>query len=155
MKKVFIEQWHEKYRQDFVSLSLEWLEKYVSVEPVDLEILNDPEGYILSRGGAVFFARLDGETVGTVAMIPGEDDAFELAKLAVTEKYKGLRIGQLLMERCIAFAEERKAKKIFLFTTDVLVAAVNLYRRNGFTDVDLTENKYVEADMRMELILHS
>ncbi|MBH3382816.1 GNAT family N-acetyltransferase [Pseudomonas juntendi] len=155
MQEVSIEQWHENYRQDFVSLSLEWLAKYVSIEPIDLEILNDPEGYILSKGGAIFFARLDGETVGTVAMIPSEGESFELAKLAVTEKYKGLRIGQLLMERCIEFAKEREAKKIFLFTTSILVAAVNLYRRNAFEDVDLADNKYVEADMRMELVLRS
>lgn len=55
MSNVNIVEWDEDYRQDFISLSLEWLEKYVSVEPIDLEMLNDPEGYILSRGGAIFF----------------------------------------------------------------------------------------------------
>jgi len=153
MQEVTIEEWHEKYHEDFISLSIEWLEKYVEVEPIDLEILHDPERHIVSRGGTIFFARVDNETVGTVAMIPLDEGIFELAKLAVTEKYKGLRIGQRLMERCIAFAEVSQAKKIILFTTDVLVPAVNLYRRCGFVEVALTGNKYAEADMRMELTL--
>lgn len=148
-----IEEWQEQYRQDFISLSIDWLRKYVSVEPIDLEMLNDPEGHIFSRGGMVFFARIDNETVGTVAMIPRDNHVFELAKLAVAEQYRGLRVGQQLMERCIAFAEACEAKKIILFTTDVLVPAVNLYRRFGFIEVALTDNKYEEADMRMELTL--
>jgi len=153
MQEVTIEEWQEQYRQDFISLSIDWLEKYVSVEPIDLEILNDPEGHIFTVGGKVFFARMDNETVGTVAMIPREDGVFELAKLAVAEQYRGYRIGQRLMEHCIDFAKSRKANKIILFTTDVLVPAVNLYHRFGFVEVALTDNKYAEADMRMELSL--
>lgn len=155
MQAVTIEEWQEKYHEDFISLSIEWLEKYVVVEPIDREIIHNPERHIFSRGGKIFFARVNNKTVGTVAMIPLDEGVFELAKLAVTEKYQGLRIGQRLMERCIAFAEVSQAKKIILFTTDVLVPAVNLYRRCGFVEVALTGNKYAEADMRMELTLSS
>lgn len=151
MSNVNIVEWDEDYRQDFMSLSLEWLEKYVSVEPIDLEMLNDPEGYILSRGGAIFFARVGEETVGTVSMLLHSEGVYELAKLAVTEKYKGLKIGNLLMEHCIQFARDNKAKKIILFTAKTLVAAVSLYHRHGFSEVMLADNKYQEADIRMEL----
>ncbi|WEF27249.1 GNAT family N-acetyltransferase [Klebsiella aerogenes] len=153
MSNVEIVGWKDDYHNDFISLSLEWLEKYVSVEPVDLEMLNDPHGYILSRGGSIFFARLDKEIVGTVSMIPHGSSAYELAKLAVTDKHKGLGIGHLLMQRCIHFAREQGAEKIILFTTDVLIAAVKLYKHYGFIEVKLEDNKYLEADMRMELIL--
>ncbi|WP_145031777.1 GNAT family N-acetyltransferase [Pantoea ananatis] len=151
MLEVTIEEWQEQYRQDFISLSLDWLEKYVSVEPIDLEMLNNHEEHIFSRHGRVFFARLNNETVGTVAMISRGDRVMELAKLAVAEKFRGDRIGQRLMEHCIDFAKTRNADKIILFTADVLVPAVKLYRRFSFIDVALTDNQYAEADMRMEL----
>ncbi|AKW15245.1 GNAT family N-acetyltransferase [Salmonella enterica] len=155
MNKLVIVEWQDEFRQDFISLSLEWLEKYVSVEPVDLEILNDPEGYILSGGGAIFFARYDDKIVGTVSMIPRGQGVYELAKLAVTEKHKGLGIGHHLMERCTEFARENGAVKIILFTTGVLAAAVNLYRQHGYIEVEMKDNKYLEADIRMELSLPS
>ncbi|WP_312739986.1 GNAT family N-acetyltransferase [Cedecea neteri] len=154
MSNVNVVEWRDEYRDDFISLSIEWLEKYVSVEPVDLEILHNPESYILSPGGAIFFAQIDNENVGTVSMIPKPDGDFELAKLAVTEKCKGKRIGNLLMEKGIAYARERGAKKVILFTTGTLVAAVSLYRKYGFVEVKLEDNKYLEADIRMELQLN-
>lgn len=151
--QVTIEEWQELYHRDFVSLSIDWLQKYVSVEPVDLEILNNPEKYIFSRGGKVFFARLNNETVGTVAMIPYGNKAYELAKMTVSEEHRGLGIGQLLMEHSINFAKSQKAEKVVLFTANVLVPAVKLYRRFGFSDVASTDKKYQEADMYMELCL--
>lgn len=153
MNNVCIEEWNETYRQDFISLSLEWLEKYLSVEPIDLEILNDPEGYILSKGGRIFFARQGDDIVGTVSMIPQSEGIFELAKLAVTEKYQGLRIGHMLMTRCIQFAHEQQAQKIVLFTAETLKAAVKLYQSHGFSAVPLEDKRYVEADLFMVLTL--
>lgn len=84
-------------------------------------------------------------------MLLHSEVVYELAKLAVTEKYKGLKIGNLLMEHCIQFARDNKAKKIILFTAKTLVAAVSLYHRHGFSEVMLADNKYQEADIRMEL----
>lgn len=46
MQQVTTEEWQDKYHEDFITLSIDWLEKYVSVEPIDLEILNNPEKHI-------------------------------------------------------------------------------------------------------------
>ena len=110
MVAIKIIEWEDKYAEQFKRLSLEWLEKYVSVEPADLEIINNPHRSILDNGGMIFFALCDGLIVGTVAMIRQKDGSFELAKLAVTEGYKGLKIGNLLMEKSLEFASQRKAK---------------------------------------------
>ena len=37
--EIKIVKWEERYAQDFIDLSVEWLEKYVRVEPADEEIL--------------------------------------------------------------------------------------------------------------------
>ena len=41
--KIKIVEYEERYRDDFKRLSYEWLEKYVSVEPEDEKILNNPK----------------------------------------------------------------------------------------------------------------
>jgi hypothetical protein len=43
MLEMAIVEWQEQYRQEFISLSIDWLEKYVAAESIDLEILHDPE----------------------------------------------------------------------------------------------------------------
>ena len=99
----------------------------------------------------IFFALCDGLIVGTVAMIRQKDGSFELAKLAVTEGYKGLKIGNLLMEKSLEFASQRKAITVFLYTNRRLLPAINLYEKFGFKEVPVAQNKYIEADMKMEL----
>lgn len=79
------------------------------------------------------------------------DNVFELAKLAVTERHKGKKIGNLLMQRCIAFAKEKGVDKVILYTNHKLVPAICLYKKFGFCEVDIGCNKYIESDMKMEL----
>ena len=142
MVAIKIIEWEDKYAEQFKRLSLEWLEKYVSVEPADLEIINNPHRSILDNGGMIFFALCDGLIVGTVAMIRQKDGSFELAKLAVTEGYK---------EKSLEFASQRKAITVFLYTNRRLLPAINLYEKFGFKEVPVAQNKYIEADMKMEL----
>jgi DNA polymerase III epsilon subunit-like protein len=49
MVAIKIIEWEDKYAEQFKRLSLEWLEKYVSVEPADLEIINNPHRSILDN----------------------------------------------------------------------------------------------------------
>lgn len=153
MDEVEVIEWEDKYSIDFMSLSIEWLEKYVFVEPSDLEILNHPHAVILDKGGNIFFAKYADRIVGTVAMIKGDADTFELAKLAVSEEFKGLKIGNQLMEKCMQFAKKNGAKMIMLYTNHKLIPAIGLYKKYGFKKVTLEHNKYLESDMKMELVL--
>lgn len=148
-----IVKWRDEYSEDFINLSIEWLKKYVRVEPADEEILYHPYESVLNDGGMIFFAQIDGVNVGTVSMINMGGGAYELAKLAVTESYKGRHIGDLLMETAVAFAKEKDAERIILFTHSKLIPAVKLYRKFGFVDVPLIDNEYEESDMKMELPL--
>ncbi|MFF2089471.1 GNAT family N-acetyltransferase [Paenibacillus sp. NPDC058174] len=153
MNHIHIVEWDEKNHSSFINLSIEWLEKYVSVEEADLKMLNDPQGQILDNGGTIFFAISESEAVGTAAMIKLDDTTFELAKLAVKEEFKGRKIGNQLMDACIHYAKAHSANKIILFTNHKLVPAIHLYEKYGFHQVLLANNKYIEADIKMELIL--
>lgn len=153
MKEVEIVEYDDKYHEDLKKLSYEWLEKYVSVEPEDERILNNPREVVLDNGGFIFFAKYGEEIVGTVSLIKVDENTFELAKLAVTEKYQGLKIGKLLMEKCLFIAKEKDAEKIILYTNHVLASAIEMYKRFDFREIPLINNKYIESDLKMELSL--
>ena len=153
MPDITIVPWEEKYAGDFVSLSMEWLEKYDLVEPADLEILHHPHEKVLNHGGGIFFALHDGAVAGTVAMVKQDAGTFELAKLAVAETYRGLKISTLLMEHCLTFARAAGAQKIILYTNSFLQPAISLYRKFNFVEVPIAQNKYQKVDMKMELAL--
>lgn len=151
--EIKIVKWEDRFAKDYIDLSIEWLEKYVSVEPGDLEIIEHPYEAVLNDGGMIWFALLNNIPVGTVTMIKSSDNSYELAKLAVTEKHKRLGIGDRLMEVAIKFAKKNCAKKIYLFTNHTLIPAITLYKKCGFTQIPLIDNKYIESDMKMELYL--
>ena len=68
-KQVKIINFEDKYTKDFADLNLEWLEKYFYIEPYDREVLTQPKKYILDEGGYILMATINGEAVGTVALI--------------------------------------------------------------------------------------
>jgi hypothetical protein len=63
----------KQYALDFYNLNIEWLKTFFYVEPYDDEVLSKPETYIVNKGGHIFFAKLDNQIVGTVALIPTKE----------------------------------------------------------------------------------
>ena len=47
--------YQSKYKNDFVTLNLEWLEEYFEVEPYDKKILEDCENQILEKPDDIHF----------------------------------------------------------------------------------------------------
>lgn len=142
--------YEKKYKKDLQKLSYEWLEKYVSVEPEDIRILENPEEIIINPGGEIIFARYKGEIVGTVSLIKVDEQTFELAKLVVTEKARGLKIGNQLMDKALEFAKSKNARKVILYTNQILNSAIAVYHKYGFVEIPMLENKYLESDLKME-----
>ena len=142
------------YARAFAQLNYEWLEKYFVVEPFDRELLEDPERYIMAPGGEILVALVNGKPVGTVALIKTGEREFELAKMAVTENYKGMRIGQKLMYACIDSARKLGANRLWLDSNSTLIPALSLYEKVGFKHIARpTDGKYQRGDVRMELFI--
>lgn len=143
-----------EYKEYIKSLNYEWLEKYFALEPIDVVQLSNPQVEILDKGGKIFFALDNDKVVGTVSLLKISNEEYELAKMAVTEKYKSVGIGKILMEYCIIEAKKLNAKKISLFSNTKLEAAIHVYRKYGFVEIPLPEEMhYVRSDIRMEKVL--
>ena len=140
------------YSKDFYKLNKEWLETYFYVEPLDEDVLSQPEKYIINKGGYIFFAKLNDAIVGTYAFMPLKDiDGFELTKMAVLPEMRGQKIGQKLLNHAINFAKENKFKSLLLYSNRSLENAIYLYKKIGFKEVKLEPNTpYKRADIKME-----
>lgn len=126
-----------RWRDDFARLNIAWLERWFVVEPIDREVLGDPETHLLARGGRVLFALLcDGDgnerAVGTVALKREAEGVYELTKMAVEEGHRGLGIGRRLMEGALEAYRALGGHELFLESNSKLAPALSLYESVGF-----------------------
>jgi putative acetyltransferase len=145
-----IVEFEARHAVAFRVLNEAWISKYFVLEPKDREVLNDPQGKIIDKGGRVFMALHDGEAVGCAALLKMDDGGYEVAKMTVSETLRGSGMGKLLMQRCIDAGAELGATRLYLETNSTLAPALGLYRAMGFRDLAPTETPYVRADVFME-----
>lgn len=135
------------------TLNEAWIGKYFTIESKDREVLDDPMGKILAKGGHIFMAERNGEVVGCVGMIALAEGGFEVAKMTVTEAARGTGLGRVLMQACIDKGRALEAPRLYLETNSSLAPALGLYRSMGFIDLPPAETPYARADVFMELRL--
>jgi GNAT superfamily N-acetyltransferase len=135
----------------FRDLNLAWIRKYFVVEERDMRDLGDPDSYIIAPGGCIFMAELNGEVVGTCALMREAEGVYELAKMTVAESTRGLGVGRALGEAAITHARSLGARRVELLTNSSLVPAITLYHALGFTDVPVGATEYARADVHMVL----
>jgi len=141
-----------RWRADFARLNIDWLERYFVVEPIDRDVLSDPETHILADGGRVLFAidELD-VCVGTVALKHEAQGVYELTKMAVDPASQGQGIGRLLMEGALRTFRELDGRELFLESSLKLTPALKLYESVGFRHRPAPRpgTHYVRADVYM------
>lgn len=145
--------YENKYLPNFYRLNLAWLDKYNLTESHDLMVLNDPEETIINRGGYIFLARAEDKIVGSSALMKEAEGVYELAKMTVDENYRGRGISKLLIEACIDKAKKIGATKLELFSNHQLTTALELYKKYGFVNIDVTNSPFETADVKMEMNL--
>ncbi|MGV6846703.1 MAG: GNAT family N-acetyltransferase [Lutibacter sp.] len=155
MNKIEVFSFEDKYAEEFKNLNVEWLHKYFEIEPHDIEMLSDAKSYIIDKGGEILFVKYNNQIVGTVALIKINNNEAELAKMAVTEKFKGLKIGNLLMKKVIETAKQMRFKTLILESNKKLKPAIHLYRKYGFVEIETDKNSpYKRANIRMVKLLN-
>lgn len=145
-----IVEFEPRYAEAFRTLNEAWISKHFALEAKDREVLGDPQGKIIDKGGRIFIALRDGEPVGCVALIRMADGGYEVAKMSVLEAARGLGLGKKLMQRCIDAGQEMGAPRLYLETNSSLGPALGLYRAMGFRDLEPAETEYARCDVWME-----
>lgn len=152
---VQIVEFESQYHSAFKALNEEWISANFEMEAADYKALDNPEEYIISKGGKIFVALYCDEPVGVCALIKMDDENydFEMAKMAVSPKAQGKNIGWLLGQAIINSAKEQGAKKIYLESNTVLKPAINLYHKLGFQKITGLATPYKRCNIQMELLI--
>ncbi|HLP21933.1 MAG TPA: GNAT family N-acetyltransferase [Chitinophagales bacterium] len=153
MRQAEIIDYSDEYKEAIKVLNYEWLQKYFRVEEGDVVSLGNPQREIIDKGGYIYYARLNGEIVGTASLLKVTGDVYELGKMAVTEKARGQHIGTMLLEHCLHVAQQKGIKKLILYSNTKLANAIGLYRKYGFNEIELEPGHYERANIKMEKML--
>jgi len=154
-QEVEIIEYTPEYREAFRDLNLEWIEEFFELEETDLKMLNDPEGYILDKGGFIYIALYKGKAVGAISLIKMQDAEydFELAKMGVSPAAQGKSIGWLMGQKVVEKAKSVGAKNLYLESNTILKPAISLYRKMGFRKVSGHYTPYERCNIQMVLDL--
>lgn len=143
--------------EPFRQLNEAWIAQYFSLEAADREVLHDPRGHILSRGGQICIAERRGEVIGCCALIAIAPGELELAKMTVAESARNLGTGRKLLRFAIGVAQQMGAHRLYLESNTRVAAAIRLYEQAGFRHIAAPahSSKYKRANVFMELPLVS
>jgi putative acetyltransferase len=140
----------------FRELNEAWIARYFRLEEQDHIQLRNPEHNILRPGGQIVMAVAGEERIGCCALIFLRQGVFEVAKMAVSENYRGHGIGRKLLEYTIAQAKVLGAHTLELASNTKLANAVHLYESVGFRHLPperVEPSPYARANVFMELHL--
>lgn len=147
---VDIIEFSEELSEPIKTLNYEWLEKYFRIEEGDVASLSDPQKHIIDKGGHIYYAKLNGEIVGTASLLKKSETVYELGKLAVSDKAQGHGIGTILIEHCLNIAKQKQITILILYSNTTLQSAIHLFRKYGFEEVELESGVYERANIKME-----
>ena len=147
------------YAKFFKRINQSWILNYFRMDESDVLVLDDPQKYILDKGGNVFIALKDSKPVGATALLIRDCVTCEMAKLAVDSEEQGKGIGYMLGLALIEKARERGFSRIVLEGNSKMKASIALSRKLGFLELPFEVNVsniviHRRCDIFMELILH-
>ncbi|CAM2996607.1 GNAT family N-acetyltransferase [Chryseobacterium flavum] len=96
------------------------------------------ENFYTQAGGNFWGAFVDGEMIGTIALVKFDDRAGAIRKMFVKKEFRGkeFNIAQMLLEKLISFCNDNGIDDIYLGTITVLKAAQRFYERNHFVKIE-------------------
>jgi DNA-binding MarR family transcriptional regulator/GNAT superfamily N-acetyltransferase len=125
--------WAPERARAFHDINIAWIEQMFAVEPHDREVLENPQAFIIDRGGDILFAALpDLGIVGACALMPTDDGAVELTKMGVLEGARGRKVGEALLAAVLDRARAFDGQTLFLLTNSKCAPAIHLYEKLGF-----------------------
>ena len=153
MESIELRAYQPEDAKAFRELNEAWIKKYFELEESDREVLGDPDGHVIQPGGHIFLAFFDGRAIGCCALIPMEPGVFEVAKMAVDERYRGHGVGRKVLTYTVEQARKLGASVLYLETNRKLANAIHLYESLGFQHLPPKESPYARANVFMELRL--
>lgn len=132
-----------------------YLEESFAIEKLEKELSD--------KNSEFYFAKENDQVVGYLKVnFEGSqtekqhENATEIERIYVLNAYHGKKVGQLLYEKALAIAQERKSNYIWLGVWEENPRAIRFYEKNGFVAFDkhifvLGEDKQTDIMMKKDL----
>ncbi len=120
-------------------------------------------GELADKNSAFYFAIVDNKQVGYLKLNFGisqteikEEKALEIERIYVLKAFQGKKIGQLLYEKALEIARNKKVLYVWLGVWENNHKAIRFYEKNGFTTFDkhifkLGNDKQTDIMMKLQL----
>lgn len=93
--------------------------------------------------GAVFVAEDDGEVIGHLQLITGDDA--ELKSMAVAESRRGTGVGRALVRAALEHCRQNAAKRLLVATAAADIGNLRFYQRQGFRMLRIERDAFVPS----------
>ncbi|MEZ0247410.1 MAG: GNAT family N-acetyltransferase [Methylophilaceae bacterium] len=139
-----------EFLDNFIRLNETWITHYFRLEEADRSLAGHP-AKIIEDGGFIFTLLVNSEAVGVCALFKDDDHTFQLARMAVAQEHQGKGYGDVLMSAAIGKLHEIKARRVYLLSNTILVQAISLYQKHGFTTISEGQHpNYARCNIVME-----
>lgn len=128
-----LHEFSDELAHHFHDINAEWINAMFRLEDTDREVLQHPRRSIIDKGGVILFVEAEGlGLVGTCALQKSTGNGYELTKMGVLERARGLKVGEFLLAAMIKRAAELQASPLYLLSNARCAAAIHLYEKAGF-----------------------
>lgn len=149
MNEIKIVDYRPGHQPYFEKFNRVWIEELFEMEPVDEWVLTNPGKAILEPGGAILIAEYDRVVAGTVALRKVDEETYEFTKMAVDKNFRRRGIAEAISYASFKKAKALGAKKVILYSNTLNAGAVKLYEKIGFRHVDVENDVYARANVKM------
>jgi len=143
MRELNIEIYTDVYKNSVAELILNIQNKEFGI-PITLNQQPDlneiPKFYQIGNGN-FWIAIVEGNLIGTIALLDIGNNKSALRKMFVDRNYRGKEfgIGQKLLNNLIVWAKQKNIIEIYLGTTEKFIGAQRFYEKNGFVEIQKQE----------------
>ena len=102
--------------------------------------------------GRLLLVEVDGQIAGTISLRKIRGDCGEIKRMYVRPKFRGKKLGNLMIEEVIEVAKENGYSKLYLDTAQYMSSAVTLYKKFGFEEIEPYPECIVPKELWEKLI---
>lgn len=115
--------------------------------PYELLLDADPDWNAISKyleSSEIHIALLKGDMIASIVLYALNADTIEIKNIAVTHRFQGRGIGQLLLEHAVRIAMAKNARNLIIGTSNSSIGQLYLYQKAGFEMTEIKPNFFLD-----------